>query len=82
MQARSLSEPKADALTQPPADGALMASYSVFVVEPGSLPGTFIAKVSRSVTEGRTILLSTIYVSAYLGYRTKHIDLFKVSFRQ
>jgi hypothetical protein len=25
---------------QAPDDGALMASYSVFVVEPGSLPGT------------------------------------------
>jgi len=37
-QARSLEEPKADALTQPPDDGALMASYSVFVVEPGTLP--------------------------------------------
>ena len=34
-----MSEPKADALTQPPSDGALMASYSVFVVEPGTLPG-------------------------------------------
>jgi len=33
-QARSL-EPKADALLQPSEDGALMASYSVFVLEPG-----------------------------------------------
>ena len=33
-------EPKADAFVQAPDDGALMASYSVFVVEPGSLPGT------------------------------------------
>lgn len=33
-QARSL-EPKADALLQPSDDGALMASYSVFVLEPG-----------------------------------------------
>ena len=37
-QARSL-QPKADAFVQPPDDGALMASYSVFVVEPGTLPG-------------------------------------------
>ena len=29
---RSLEEPKADALLQPPDDGALMASYSVFVL--------------------------------------------------
>jgi len=36
-QARSL-QPKADAFVQPPSDGALMASYSVFVVEPGTLP--------------------------------------------
>lgn len=34
-QARSF-EPRADALLQPPEDGALMASYSVFVVEPGA----------------------------------------------
>ena len=40
MQARALLEPKADAFVQAPDDGALMASYSVFVVEPGSLPGT------------------------------------------
>jgi hypothetical protein len=39
-QARALLEPKADAFVQAPDDGALMASYSVFVVEPGSLPGT------------------------------------------
>ena len=38
-RSRSLKEPlaKPDALfLQPPEDGALMASYSVFVVEPGS----------------------------------------------
>ena len=35
-QARSL-QPKADAFVQPPDDGALMASYSVFVVEPGHI---------------------------------------------
>ena len=35
-QARSL-QPKADAFVQPPDDGALMASYSVFVVEPGQI---------------------------------------------
>ena len=35
-QARSL-QPKADAFVQPPDDGALMASYSVFVVEPGRI---------------------------------------------
>jgi hypothetical protein len=32
-------EPRADALLQPPEDGALMASYSVFVVEPGAPVG-------------------------------------------
>ena len=37
-QARSL-EPKADALLQPSEDGALMASYSVFVLEPGEKVG-------------------------------------------
>ena len=37
-QARSL-EPKADALLQPSEDGALMASYSVFVLEPGEQVG-------------------------------------------
>ena len=37
-QARSL-EPKADALLQPSDDGALMASYSVFVLEPGEKVG-------------------------------------------
>ena len=37
-QARSL-QPKADAFVQSPEDdGALMASYSVFVVEPGAVP--------------------------------------------
>jgi len=36
-QARAL-QPKADAFVQAPADGALMASYSVFVVEPGATP--------------------------------------------
>ena len=39
VQARSLEDPIADALTQPVDTGALMASYSVFVVEPGTLPG-------------------------------------------
>ena len=39
-QARSL-EPKADALLQPSEDGALMASYSVFVLEPGERVGKF-----------------------------------------
>ena len=34
-QARAF-EPRADALLQPAEDGALMASTSVFVVEPGS----------------------------------------------
>ncbi len=38
-QGRSF-QPRADALLQPPEDGALMASYSVFVVEPGA-PGNF-----------------------------------------
>ena len=33
--ARSLDDPQSDALLQQPGDGALMASYSVFVVEPG-----------------------------------------------
>ena len=37
-QARPL-QPKADAFVQPPDDGASMASYSVFVVEQGTLPG-------------------------------------------
>ena len=37
-QARSF-EPRADALLQPAEDGALMASTSVFVVEPGSPVG-------------------------------------------
>ena len=37
-QARSL-EPIADALLQPAEDGALMASYSVFVLEPGEQVG-------------------------------------------
>ena len=33
--ARSLDDPQSDALQQQSGDGALMASYSVFVVEPG-----------------------------------------------
>ena len=33
--ARSIDDPQTDALLQQPGDGALMASYSVFVVEPG-----------------------------------------------
>ena len=37
-QARSF-QPRADALLQPAEDGALMASYSVFVVEPGAPVG-------------------------------------------
>jgi hypothetical protein len=40
-QGRALAEPRADALLQPPEDGALMASYSVFVVEPGAHVGQF-----------------------------------------
>ena len=39
-QARSF-EPRADALLQPAEDGALMASYSVFVVEPGASVGEY-----------------------------------------
>ena len=39
-QARSF-EPRADALLQPSEDGALMASYSVFVVEPGAPVGKY-----------------------------------------
>ena len=42
-QARSL-EPKADALLQPSDDGALMASYSVFVLEPGEKVGKYSIK--------------------------------------
>ena len=38
-QGRGFQEPRADALLQPPEDGALMASYSVFVVEPGAPVG-------------------------------------------
>ena len=30
-----MDDPQSDALLQQPGDGALMASYSVFVVEPG-----------------------------------------------
>lgn len=41
-QARSF-EPRADALLQPAEDGALMASYSVFVVEPGAPVGKHIS---------------------------------------
>ena len=44
-----MEEPKADALTQAPADGALMASYSVFVVEPGSLPGRIFRRTNIAV---------------------------------
>ena len=36
---RSLKNPQADALLQSPEDGAVMASYSVFVVEPGEEVG-------------------------------------------
>ncbi len=38
-EARSLSDPQADALLQQPEDGALMAAYSVFVLEPGERVG-------------------------------------------
>ena len=38
-EGRGFLEPRADALLQPPEDGALMASYSVFVVEPGAPVG-------------------------------------------
>ena len=34
--------PLADALLQPAEDGALMASYSVFVVEPGASVGEYL----------------------------------------
>ena len=40
-QARAF-EPRADALLQPAEDGALMASYSVFVVEPGASVGEYL----------------------------------------
>lgn len=45
-RSRSLKEPssqkpEAALFLQPPEDGALMASYSVFVVEPGSDVGKF-----------------------------------------
>ena len=36
---RALQDPQADALLQPTDDGALMASYSVFVLEPGEQVG-------------------------------------------
>lgn len=45
-QARSF-EPRADALLQPAEDGALMASYSVFVVEPGAPVGKRIISLSK-----------------------------------
>ena len=45
-EARSL-EPKADALLQSPEDGALMASYSVFVLEPGEKVGTCVSKIYK-----------------------------------
>jgi len=38
---RALQDPQADALLQPTDDGALMASYSVFVLEPGEQVGKF-----------------------------------------
>ena len=44
-QARAF-EPRADALLQPAQDGALMASYSVFVVEPGASVGEYHLLVS------------------------------------
>ena len=39
--ARSLDDPQSDAVLQQAGDGALMASYSVFVVEPGEDIGKF-----------------------------------------
>ena len=49
-EGRALQEPKADALLQPPEDGALMASYSVFVVEPGAPVGkAFCSQSDRSI---------------------------------
>ena len=45
-QARAF-EPRADALLQPAEDGALMASTSVFVVEPGSPIGKKIGILAR-----------------------------------
>jgi hypothetical protein len=38
-RARALQDPQAEALLQPTDDGALMASYSVFVLEPGEQVG-------------------------------------------
>ena len=40
-RARALQDPQADALSQSADDGALMASYSVFVVEPGEQVGKY-----------------------------------------
>ena len=43
---RSLKDPKADAVLQPPEqEGALMASTSVFVLEPGQEVGQYLAHI-------------------------------------
>ena len=57
--ARSLDDPQADALLEQPGDGALMASYSVFVVEPGEDIGRVVfLKFFESVLQIITLKIS------------------------
>ena len=56
-QARAF-EPRADALLQPAEDGALMASYSVFVVEPGASVGEYLM--------GKSSVLAKFFQSAII----------------
>merc|ERR1712088_545281 len=69
-QARSL-QPKADAFVQPPDDGALMASYSVFVVEPGTLP-VEVSDVCQSCGVSPVWLLYLFLCSAMTCSCSKH----------
>jgi len=55
--------PRADALLQPPEDGALMASYSVFVVEPGAQVGTDIIYVVVAV------VVINLYIEILLKFK-------------
>ena len=69
-QARAF-EPRADALLQPAEDGALMASYSVFVVEPGASVGEYLMGKSSDLAK---FFQSMVCIGCYYFTNTHSSD--------
>lgn len=65
-----MDDPQSDALLQQPGDGALMASYSVFVVEPGEDIGEF-------VNTGIYLQHSTNIVSFGSSFKIENFPIFR-----